>query len=84
MGRETASHSELALSSTSGNLGRDLQAGRLRFLSVLSAVGESGRLGGRGNVTTYVGSLLTAFSDAGSTPAASTRLKYIYFSNLQN
>jgi len=46
-----ASHSELAWNSTSGSSRRDLQAGWLRFLSVLSATGESVRLGGRRNLT---------------------------------
>jgi hypothetical protein len=31
------------------------------------------------NVTKYVGSLLTTFSDAGSTPAASTMFKLFIF-----
>ena len=52
-----------------GLVGRDLRAGGMRILSVLSASHEINR-----NVTTHGVSLLTWISDAGSTPAASTNI----------
>ena len=62
-----------------GLVGRDLQAGGMRILSVLSASHENNR-----NATTHGVSLLTWISDAGSTPAASTNLTCFIFIDIAN
>jgi len=51
----------------------------MRILSVLSALGENMR-----NWTEHGFSRLTAISDAGSTPAASTNFKLLVFSSLSS
>jgi len=51
----------------------------MRILSVLSVWGENMR-----NWTEHGSSRLTAISDAGSTPAASTNFKLLFFSSLSS